>query len=329
MTNLHQKVLALEADGDFEALALALFQHQAQHNEVYARYLSYLGADPAQVSCLEQIPFLPISAFKHHLVQTGQWQPQAWFESSGTTGQTPSRHALRSADWYQQMARRCWAYAYGREPKHWAFFALLPSYLERGQSSLVFMVEDFIQQSIYPESGFFLYNTQELREALVAAQKKQIPFVLWGVTYALLDFAEQFPLDLRGGIVIETGGMKGRRRELPKAQVHAQLRQAFKLPQIHTEYGMTELLSQAYALEDGYFHCPPTLRVLFRDPTDPLSYVPQGRAGAINVIDLANLDTCAFLATDDLGKADDQGRFQVLGRLDGAEWRGCNLLTQD
>ena len=327
LSALHRDLEGLRA-GDFEAACLAVFDYQRRHNVLYAAFLRDLNLGGAwRPRCREEIPFLPISAFKREWVKTGVWEAERIFLSSGTTGLRPSQHALRCGDWYRRRARACWAYAYGASVSNWAFFALLPSYLERGHSSLVFMVQDFIEQSSGGNSGFFLEAGEALLEAIAGARGAGRPFVLWGVSYALLDLAERYPdLDLSDGIVLETGGMKGRRAEWPKAVLHEHLKKAFGLEQVHSEYGMTELLSQAYALADGIFECPLGMEVWFADPTDPLSLVEAGRVGQIKVIDLFNLDTCAFVATEDLGRSWGGGRFEVLGRLAGAELRGCNLL---
>ena len=313
---------------DFEPLALEVFRFQAACNPLYQRYLELLGQPPGKVQRLSDIPFLPISLFKSYNIQTGDWQPDAIFSSSGTTGAISSKHLLRSKAFYQQSARRGFETFYG-SLKDYCVLALLPSYLERSGSSLVFMVEDFIRQSGHPNSGFFLYNTDELLRILQKCQKSQQPTLLIGVSFALLDLAEAHPTDLSGITIMETGGMKGRRRELTREELHAQLRQAFQVEQIHSEYGMTELLSQAYSTGKGLFRAAPTMQVRTRDITDPFAQPVPGRTGALNIIDLANLDTISFIATDDLGRVHDDGSFEVLGRLDASDVRGCNLMVAD
>lgn len=312
----------------FEPLALEVFQYQAAHNPLYRRYLELLGRQPDTVQHLADIPFLPIALFKKHIIQTGEWEPEVVFSSSGTTGTTTSKHRLRSKAFYRQSARRGFETFYGRL-KDYCVLALLPSYLERSGSSLVFMVEDFIRQSGHPDSGFFLYNTDELLQILQKCQKSQQPTLLIGVSFALLNLAEAHPVDLSGIIIMETGGMKGRRRELTRSELHHRLQAAFNVPSIHSEYGMTELLSQAYARRKGLFNPAPTMRVAARERTDPFQLQPPGRTGALNITDLANIDTISFIATDDLGRVYEDHSFEVLGRLDASDVRGCNLMVAD
>jgi len=313
---------------DFEPLALEVFRVQAACNPLYQRYLELLEQKPEKVQRLSDIPFLPISLFKSYTIQTGEWQPEVVFSSSGTTGAISSKHLLRSMAFYRQSARRGFETFYG-SLNDYCVLALLPSYLERSGSSLVFMVEDFIRQSRHPDSGFFLYNTDELLKILQKCQKSKQPALLIGVSFALLDLAETHPTDLSGITVMETGGMKGRRRELTREELHAQLRQAFQVEQIHSEYGMTELLSQAYSTGNGLFRPCPTMQVRTREITDPFAQPATARTGVLNIIDLANLDTISFIATDDLGRVYEDGSFEVLGRLDASDVRGCNLMVAD
>jgi phenylacetate-coenzyme A ligase PaaK-like adenylate-forming protein len=312
----------------FERVALDVFQYQAAQNPVYRRYLELLGTPAAEVKTLAQIPFLPISFFKTHDLQTGVWSPEQVFSSSGTSGQTTSRHTLRDEAFYRENAARAFAHFYG-SVEEYAVLALLPSYLERSGSSLVFMADDFIRRSAYPQSGFFLYDTDQLRQKLADSLAKGQPTLLLGVSFALLDLAERYPMDLSGAIIMETGGMKGRRREMTRAELHQQLSQAFQVPAIHSEYGMTELLSQAYSKGGGRFQPASTMRVFTREITDPLAPQKPGRTGALNIIDLANLDTISFIGTDDLGRCYPDGSFEVLGRLDASDVRGCNLMVAD
>ena len=313
-------------EGRFEALAMEVFRFQARFNPLYLEYISLLGIDVEKVEGVERIPFLPISLFKTHAIQTGEWAPALRFSSSGTAGMLASSHLLKDPDWYLSNARRCFSAFYG-PPEHYCFLALLPSYLEREGSSLVFMAGHFIQNSPYKQSGFFLYDWNKLIRALDECLEQKIPTVLLGVSFALLELAENHPVSLPGVIVMETGGMKGRRRELTREELHGILTGAFGVPAIHSEYGMTELLSQAYSRGDGRFYPPPSMRVYAREITDPFSPAPPGRLGVLNIADLANLDTCAFIATDDLGKVYPDGSFEVLGRLDNSDIRGCNLLV--
>jgi phenylacetate-coenzyme A ligase PaaK-like adenylate-forming protein len=311
---------------NFEAQALALFRQQAASNPLYREYVALLGVDPEQVDSLEGIPFLPIQFFKTHTIQTGGWQPELVFSSSGTTGLTTSRHPVREAAFYLDNAERCFEAFYG-PVEEYCFLALLPAYLEREGSSLVYMAGHFIKRSAYPQSGFFLFEQNKLAEVLADCQARKIPTVLLGVSFALLDLAERHPLHIPDVIVMETGGMKGRRQEITREELHATLCEAFGVAAIHSEYGMTELLSQAYSAGEGLYRPGPLMRVLTREITDPLSAQRPGRLGAINVIDLANRDTCAFIATDDLGKVYADGAFEVLGRMDNSDIRGCNLLV--
>jgi hypothetical protein len=315
----------------FEAATLALFRHQAAHCPPYAQYLAQLGRNPAAVASLTDIPFLPIEFFKTHEVRTAaaEWQPQEEFLSSGTTLQQRSRHLVREPALYRENAARIFEQYYG-PLTGWTFLALLPSYLEQGNSSLVAMVDYFARQSGQAQPAFFLHDHAALRAAL--AEAKQIPdrrVMLIGVSYALLDFAAAIgpAPELQGLTVLETGGMKGRRREMIREELHQELQQAFGPPGIHSEYGMTELLSQAYSLGDGRFHCPPPLRVLLREPSDPFSVAEFRTDGAINVIDLANVDSCAFIETKDLARMHPDGSFEVLGRMDNSDVRGCNQMV--
>ncbi len=310
----------------FETLALRLFRYQARYNPVYAHFLTLLSCKARQIRALTQIPFLPVSLFKQYTIKTGHWPDQVVFKSSGTTGQQSSSHHIRSADWYSQNSRRAFEKLYG-PVENYCFLALLPSYLERSDASLVFMAKQFIDRSKYAESGFFLHHRQRLLEKLHSCKRLRIPTILLGVSFALLELAETNPVDLAGIIVMETGGMKGRREEMTRGDLHSQLKAAFNLEHVHSEYGMTELLSQAYASRAGRFVAAPAMKVIARDISDPFAEAAKGRIGTLNVIDLANLDSCAFIATDDLGRVQADGSFEVLGRLDHSELRGCNLMV--
>lgn len=320
-------VLAELKATQFEAVGLSVFRYQAQHNALYARYLQLLGRSADQIHSLTEIPFLPISFFKQHSIQSGVWSPQSIFTSSATTGQTPSQHLVRDPDWYLQNARRGFAQFYG-DPSEWCVFALLPSYLERSGSSLVAMADDFIRRSRYKESGFFLQNFQELCEKLTTCRSNGYKTLLLGVSFGLLDFAEKFPMPLQGVTIMETGGMKGRRKEMTRVELHETLKNAFSVDAIHSEYGMTELFSQAYAKGGEHFTPATTMRVVTTEINDPFCTAGPGRTGVLNIIDLANLDTCSFIQTEDVGKVFADGTFEVLGRLDVAEMRGCNLMVE-
>lgn len=322
------KRIAQSSQAIFPEIALDVFRFQATYNPLYAQYLDLLAIKTATVHKLEDIPFLPIQFFKNYAIKTGNWSESLIFSSSGTTGVQTSRHYLKHTLWYKENARRAFKHFYG-QIEDYCVLALLPSYLERSGSSLVFMAEDFIQQSKYPQSGFFLYNTNDLLKIIEKCQKNNIPCLLIGVSFALLDLAEQEKPDLAGVVIMETGGMKGRRKELTREELHGILKDAFNVEKIHSEYGMTELLSQAYSKGDGIFQAPPTMKVMTREITDPLNSQKAGKTGAINIIDLANLDTISFIATDDLGKVYEDGSFEILGRMDQSDIRGCNLLLQE
>ncbi|GAA3929742.1 acyl transferase [Hymenobacter algoricola] len=315
----------------FEPLALQLFRHQAVHCPPYRQWLAALSRRPEAVQRLEDIPFLPIEFFKTHEVRTApaDWAPQELFLSSGTTLQQRSRHLVRDSQLYRQNAARIFESLYGPLTGY-TFLALLPSYLEQGHSSLVAMVDYFARESGQTQPAFFLRDHAALLQALAAAKQDASRRVLLiGVSYALLDLASDYgPVpELQNLTVLETGGMKGRRREMIREELHAELQQAFGPAGIHSEYGMTELLSQAYSRGDGRFHCPAPLRVLLRDPADPFSVAAYRPDGAINVVDLANVDSCAFLETKDLARMHPDGSFEVLGRMDNSDVRGCNQLA--
>lgn len=317
----------------FEATALEVFRYQAARNPLYGRYLSLLGQETRLPS--GQFPFpglpptlsLPIHFFKKHAVKSGTWTSPTSFTSSSTTGQTPSRHWVREPEWYLKNARRGFRHFYG-DPSEWRILALLPAYLERSGSSLVAMAADFIQQGGFPESGFYLNDLERLAQTLASCRGKGYKTLLLGVSFALLELAEKYPMDLQGIMVMETGGMKGRRKELTRPELHDVLKQAFNLREVHSEYGMTELFSQAYATGGTLFAPPPTLRVWATEINDPFCPVAPGKTGVLNLIDLANLDTCSFIATEDVGRVYADGRFEVLGRLDASELRGCNLMVE-
>lgn len=315
-------------EATFEPTALAVFRYQVQNNPLYQEFINLLGVSVEQVTNIQQIPFLPIQFFKYHTIKTQEWTPEAVFTSSGTTLKNPSKHYVRSLDWYNQGAFKAFEAQYGAL-ENYAVLALLPSYLERQGSSLVFMVEQFIKRSQNPFSGFFLYNTDELIKVLGECQTKNQPVLLLGVTYALLDLARDYPQAFQNVLVMETGGMKGKRAEMTKTAIHEVLKTAFHVEQIHSEYGMTELLSQAYSKGNGLFVPSANMRVLIRETTDPLHILPTQKTGGINVIDLANLDSCSFIATDDLGRSYEDGSFRVLGRFDASDLRGCNLLVEE
>jgi phenylacetate-coenzyme A ligase PaaK-like adenylate-forming protein len=309
-----------------EEAALAVFHYQYKHNTVYRQFVDLLSVLPDNVQHIRQIPFLPIELFKSHQIISDNVSVEKIFESSGTTGQITSKHPVADIGLYELSFRNGFERFYG-PPQDWVILALLPSYLERGNSSLVYMADDLIRQSRQPESGFYLNNLQELAETLETLRTSGKKILLIGVTFALLDLAEQFPMDLRHCIIMETGGMKGRREELTRPEVHDILTRAFHVSAIHSEYGMTELLSQAYSKGDGIFETPPWMMVLKRDIYDPLYTSEKPGRGGLNVIDLANIHSCSFLATQDLVQLRDDGTFEVLGRIDHSDVRGCNLMV--
>ena len=313
-------------DSNFEKYALQLFNHQAKHNQIYGKYVELIGREPQSVVCLEQIPFLPISLFKSQKIVTGDWNPEHIFQSSGTTGTITSKHYVRYIPEYLDNAERIFESQFG-SLKEYHILALLPSYLERDNSSLVCMVEYFMQKSLSEFSGFYLDDYEDLINSLLSAYESKRKVLLIGVTFGLLDFIEKHQFNMPELVVMETGGMKGRRKEMVREEVHDQLKKGFGVENIYSEYGMTELLSQAYSERDGLFNMNNTLKVLIRDFNDPYSYQPIGRSGGINVIDLANVDSCAFIETQDLGKCHDQNTFEVIGRFDNSDIRGCNLMV--
>ena len=293
---------------------------------VYQEFCDLLKTNVQKVKTLQQIPFLPIQFFKSHTVVSNNEAPQAIFTSSGTTGMTTSQHLVTDVSLYEESYRRGFSQFYGNI-ENYVVLALLPSYLEREGSSLIYMVEDLIQLSNQPESGFYLNNHDELIEKLIELDSLGQNVILIGVTYALLDLIEKRKFQLQNTIIMETGGMKGKRKEMIREELHQQLCAGFGVASIHSEYGMTELLSQAYSLGEGIFECPSWMQILIRDTEDALSYITNGKTGGINVIDLANRNSCAFIATQDLGKKYANGTFEVLGRFDNSDIRGCNLMV--
>ena len=310
----------------FDQIAMYRYRDQYAHVAVYREFCDYLGRTPERVLAVSQIPYLPISFFKTHQVLRAGADTSHYFTSSATTGMVPSKHYVPRLDVYEKSFRQGWELFYG-PVENYCVLALLPSYLERTGSSLVYMAQDMIQRSGHPKSGFYLDQFKELSETLLALEASQTPTLLLGVTFALLDFSAQYPMALKHTIVMETGGMKGRGREMIREEVHQKLSDAWGGAAIHSEYGMTELLSQAYSLGGGVFSCPPWMRVNIRDTEDPLTRLPEGQSGGIDIIDLANVDSCSFISTQDLGRATGPGQFKVLGRFDHAEIRGCNLLV--
>ena len=308
-----------------EALAFELFYYQYQYNSVYHQWCSLLGVDNTTVESLNEISFLPVSFFKTHPVITGNITPLLSFTSSGTTQTINSHHYIHDISIYKESFTKAFTLFYG-DIQDWCIIGLLPSYLERNSSSLVYMVNDLIQASNHKLSGFYLYDFEKLHDTLLQIEQAKQKTLLIGVTFALLDFAEAYPMQLHHTIVMETGGMKGRKKELTRKEVHKIIKQQLGLSAVHSEYGMTELLSQAYSREAGLFHCPPWMRILVRDEEDPLKVSSTGK-GILNIIDLANVESCAFIATDDAGIVHENGSFEVWGRVDNSDIRGCSLLA--
>ncbi|MBP6313172.1 MAG: acyl transferase [Flavobacteriales bacterium] len=320
-----ERPFAISSVEEFNALALDLFRLHAAKNPVYRGFLNGLRIDPVSIMDVARIPFLPIGLFREHRVLLEGLDPTAHFTSSGTTASTTSTHHVPWPAVYERSFFTSFSAAYG-DPKEWRILALLPAYLEREGSSLVYMAQHLIAASEDPLSGTYLYKYAELSNVLARSESEGKKTLLLGVTFALLDLADQLPQALEHTVIMETGGMKGRRPEIVREELHAILKKAFDVATIHSEYGMTELLSQAWSAGAGIYRCPPWMRVCLRDVNDPLSSIPFGRTGGINVIDLANIASCPFIATQDLGRCCADGSFEVLGRFDHSDVRGCNLL---
>jgi phenylacetate-coenzyme A ligase PaaK-like adenylate-forming protein len=307
-------------------MALKVFRFQYENNSVYREFCDFLKTDVQKVKTIQQIPFLPIQFFKSHEVVSNSSPIQTIFTSSGTTGMVTSKHLVTDVSIYEESYRKAFSQFYGNI-EDYVVLALLPSYLEREGSSLIHMVDDLIQLSKHPESGFYLHNYDELIEKIIQLDQSGQNVILIGVTYALLDLIEKQSFQLENTIIMETGGMKGKRKEMIREELHQKLCNGFGVKSIHSEYGMTELLSQAYSLGDGIFECPSWMQISIRDTEDALSYIREGKTGGINVIDLANINSCSFIATQDLGKKYSNGSFEVVGRFDHSDIRGCNLMV--
>lgn len=328
MNNLTGQIFSINTALQFNDAALAVFQHQAKNCAVYANYISHLNVDISTIKTYQDIPFLPISFFKTHNVVSSDKPTAITFSSSGTTGQTTSKHLVQDVAIYEQSYNKAFELFYNK-PEDSCILALLPSYLEREGSSLIYMVDDLLKQSKHALSGYFLHNHADLYNTLQTLKASKQKTILIGVTYALLDFIESYQIDFPELVVMETGGMKGKRKEMVREELHTALCSAFGVKTIHSEYGMTELLSQAYSYGNGIFECPPWMKILLRDTSDPLTLLIERKTtGGINVIDLANVNSCAFIATQDLGKLHSESHFEVMGRFDNADIRGCNLLVQ-
>lgn len=312
-------------ESSFENIALSLFRFQAEHNPLYRQWLTYLSISPKDVKTVAEIPFLPIAFFKKHAVKTGNWAPETVFRSSGTTGVSTSSHYVRNLDFYRNHALRNFYFFFG-PLKQYHLLALLPSYLERKDSSLVSMIDYFIQQTGSTYSGFYLQDIDKLLMDIEALRGGERPVILWGVSFALLEIAEKYNVDMSHCLIFETGGMKGTRQEIIREELHDRLSKGLHVKSIYSEYGMTELFSQAYTRGEKLFYWPPWMRVVGRDISDPRSLTAAGESCALNVIDLANWHSVAFIETEDIGRIHQNGAFEVLGRLDNSDARGCNLL---
>jgi phenylacetate-coenzyme A ligase PaaK-like adenylate-forming protein len=321
-----QDIFTISSQKQFEKMALKVFRFQYENNLVYREFCDFLNTDVQKVKSLQQIPFLPIQFFKSHEVVSNTDAIQETFTSSGTTGMITSKHLVTDVSLYEQSYRNAFSEFYGNI-EDYAVLALLPSYLERSGSSLIYMAKDLIELSNNENSGFYLHNYDELIAKLVDLDNSGQNVILIGVTYALLDLVEKQKFQLKNTIIMETGGMKGKRKEMIREELHEILCDGFGVESIHSEYGMTELLSQAYSLGNGIFECPAWMQILVRDTEDALVYVDSAKTGGVNVIDLANINSCSFIATQDLGKKYPNNSFEILGRFDNSDIRGCNLMV--
>lgn len=311
---------------EFEDSAICVFRFQYSSNLVYRQYVDLLGIKPDEIHSIRQIPFMPVEFFKEKIILSGNRTYETVFYSSGTSGLVSGKHYVADIELYKKSFKSSFLHFYG-QPSDYSILALLPGYLEREGSSLVFMVNELMKLSGHPYNGFFLRDFEQLAKRIESLNNQEQKFILIGVTYGLLDFAHEFPIDGGKGIIMETGGMKGTRKELVKEEIHHILKKSFGVDTIHSEYGMTELLSQAYSKGKGIFTPPPWMKILIRDVHDPFQFLPDGVSGGINIIDLANIYSCAFIETQDLGKTYPNGQFEILGRFDNSDIRGCNLMV--
>jgi hypothetical protein len=328
IVHLQDRIFNIKTQEDFWGTALEIFNYQYRNNQVYKEFVTLLGRERGNVDSVSEIPFLPVEFFRNHKIITGDGEVEAVFESSGTTGIKPGRHYVTDLKLYQESFLKTFRLFYG-DPEGYLIIALLPSYTEREGSSLVYMADKLIGKSRHSLSGFYRGKTKDILNAVKKGKEEGSRILLLGVSFALLDLAESESSDLSGVIIMETGGMKGRRKELTRLELHSILKEKLNVNTIHSEYGMTELLSQAYSAGEGIFYSPPWMKIVLRDPQDPLSVFDRpGKTGGINIIDLANLNSCSFIATGDLGKLHEDGGFEVLGRFDNSDIRGCNLMAE-
>lgn len=324
--DFHSNVFKIKNPSDFEGLALQIFQFQSVQNKVYKDYLNALKIDTPSIKTADDIPHMPIEFFKTHQIKSFEGPPEITFTSSGTTGESTSRHQVKKLKLYEESFMRGFNLFYGR-PSQYCILALLPSYLEREGSSLIYMTKKLIDSSGHIQSGFYLNNLEELSKKLNNLEHGKQNILLLGVSFALLDMAQKYPQQLHHTIIMETGGMKGRRKELTREELHGKLKTAFGVNNIHSEYGMTELLSQAYSKGEGKYFSPPWMKISIRDIYDPFSHVEPGKTGGINITDLANIHSCSFIQTSDLGRLNPDGSFEILGRIDSSDLRGCNMMV--
>lgn len=321
-----EDIFAIKTEDEFRSMALKVFKFQFENNPVYRSFCDLLYKHPSDVKSIEEIPFLPIEFFKSHDVLSSKKTVQQIFTSSGTTGNTTSKHYVTDLSIYEESFRQGFHHFYGNIEEY-TILALLPNYLEREGSSLIYMVNDLINRSKQPESGFYLHNLSELKDTLLQLESEDKKVLLIGVSFALLDLVEHYQFNLDNTIIMETGGMKGQRKELIREELHEFLKNGFGVSEIHSEYGMTELLSQAYSKGYSKFKTPSWMRVFIRDTEDALTILKNGKTGGLNIIDLANINSCAFIATQDLGRLSSDGSFEILGRFDSSDIRGCNLMV--
>ncbi len=322
-----ERIFSISSDKEFRNLALEIFRYQSSENSVYSKYIDLLGVSTDEVNTIERIPFLPVEFFREHKVIAGNEKPEIVFESSGTTSARSSKHYVTDKGLYRESFLKGFELFYGK-PSDYCVMALLPSYLERENSSLVYMASELIKLSGHPDSDFYLDDTESLIRNILKLEGSGQKSILLGVSFALADLVENHSMNLQHTIIMETGGMKGRRKEMTREELHNLLLAGLGVSSIHSEYGMTELLSQAYSRSKGVYFCPPWMKIIIRDPYDPLSLLDRDSSGGINIIDLANINSCSFIATQDIGKFSADAGFEVLGRFDNSDIRGCNLMAE-
>lgn len=327
MDDLRERIFAIRCESEFESLCMEVFHLQYHNNKVYKQWCDLLGKNADVVKCIDDIPFLPIGFFRTHKVVAFSEEPAGFFRSSGTTSESKSTHWIRDFGIYERSFTLAFEQFFSKA-EDYCIVAMLPHYQQQGNSSLIYMIEGLIKQSSYSASGFYPFDLEKVRDVLTENEKNGTPTILFGVSYALLDLAERYSFDLKHTLVFETGGMKGRRKEMSKKELHSVLCKAFGVKSIASEYGMCELFSQAYSKSEGVFYSPSWLKVVIRETTDPFENCPLGKTGIINLIDLANIDTCSFIASEDLGRMQSDGGFEVLGRAYKSVVKGCNLMYE-